>query len=33
MSRLLGIMASAPRPMRIFDNVEDARRWITRQPL
>lgn len=32
-SRVLGIMASAKRPMRLFDNVEDARRWIVRQPL
>ncbi len=33
MSRVLGIMASANRPMRIFDNAEDARRWISRQPM
>lgn len=32
-SRVLGIMASAKRPMRLFDNVEAARRWIVRQPL
>ncbi len=32
-SRVLGIMASAKRPMRLFDNVEDARRWILKQPL
>lgn len=32
-SRVLGIMASAKRPMRLFDDVDDARRWIVRQPL
>lgn len=32
-SRILGIMASAKRPMRVFDNVDDARRWIAHQPL
>lgn len=31
-SRILGIMASANRPMRVFDNADDARRWITHQP-
>lgn len=31
LSRVLGIMASAKRPMRLFDNVEEARRWIGRQ--
>lgn len=32
-SRVLGIMASARRPMRVFDNVEQARRWILHQPI
>jgi hypothetical protein len=32
-SRVLGIMASAKRPMRVFDSVEDARRWIVHQPM
>lgn len=31
-SRLLGILATADRPMRVFRNLEPARRWIDRQP-
>lgn len=31
-SRVLGIMATARRPMRLFDDVEEARRWIVVQP-
>lgn len=31
-SRVLGIMATARRPMRLFDDVEEARRWILAQP-
>jgi hypothetical protein len=31
-SRVLGIMATARRPMRLFDDVEEARRWIVAQP-
>lgn len=28
MSRLLGILAIAPRPMRVFSQTEPARQWI-----
>jgi hypothetical protein len=31
-SRVLGIMATARRPMRLFEDVEEARRWIVAQP-
>lgn len=33
-SRVLGIMATARRPMRLFDEAEEeeARRWIVAQP-
>lgn len=31
-SRVLGIMATARRSMRLFDDVEEARRWIVAQP-
>jgi hypothetical protein len=31
-SRVLGIMATARRPMRLFEDVEEARRWIVSQP-
>lgn len=31
-SRVLGILATADRPMRIFSEVEPARRWIESQP-
>ena len=27
-SRVLGILAAADRPMRVFDSLEPARRWI-----
>lgn len=27
-SRVLGILAAADRPMRVFDSIEPARRWI-----
>ena len=30
-SRVLGIMATARRPMRVFEDVEAARRWIEQQ--
>jgi hypothetical protein len=31
-SRVLGILAAADRPMRVFDSVEPARRWIDGLP-
>jgi hypothetical protein len=31
-SRVLGILATADRPMRIFSDAEPARRWIAGQP-
>ncbi len=31
-SRVLGILAIADRPMRIFSEAEPARRWIESQP-
>lgn len=31
-SRLLGILATAGRPMRVFNDLEAARRWLDRQP-
>jgi hypothetical protein len=31
-SRLLGILAAADRPMRVFSESEPARRWIERLP-
>ena len=31
-SRVLGILATADRPMRIFSEPEPARRWIESQP-
>lgn len=31
-SRVLGILASADRPMRVFSDVEPARRWIDSLP-
>lgn len=31
-SRVLGILATADRPMRIFSEAEPARRWIASQP-
>lgn len=30
--RLLGILATADRPMRVFRSLEPAQRWIERQP-
>lgn len=30
--RLLGILATANRPMRVFRNLDPAQRWIERQP-
>jgi hypothetical protein len=30
--RLLGILATADRPMRVFRDLEPARRWIERLP-
>lgn len=32
MSRMLGILAVADRPMRVFSDVEPARRWIESLP-
>lgn len=32
MSRVLGILATADRPMRIFSEAEPARRWIESLP-
>ena len=31
-SRVLGILATADRPMRVFSDVEPARRWIDSLP-
>ena len=31
-NRLLGILAAADRPMRVFSELEPARRWIDRLP-
>lgn len=31
-SRVLGILAAAERPMRVFFDTEPARRWIESQP-
>lgn len=31
-NRLLGILATADRPMRVFRELEPARRWIDQQP-
>jgi hypothetical protein len=31
-SRLLGILATADRPMRVFNDLDAARRWLDRQP-
>lgn len=31
-SRVLGILAAADRPMRVFSDVEPARRWIDSLP-
>lgn len=31
-ARLLGAAAVADRPMKAFDNVKQARRWIEAQP-
>ena len=31
-SRALGVLASADRPMRIFDDLDKARRWIEGLP-
>lgn len=31
-SRVLGILAAADRPMRVFDSIEPARRWIDSFP-
>lgn len=31
-SRVLGILAAADRPMRVFDSIEPARRWIESFP-
>ncbi len=31
-SRVLGILATAKRPMRVFSESEPARRWIERLP-
>ena len=33
LSRVLGMLAAANRPMRIFHQVEPARDWILKQPL
>ena len=32
-ARLLGAAAVADRPMKVFDNVRQARRWLEAQPL
>lgn len=32
LSRLLGILAAADRPMRVFSEIEPARRWIESLP-
>lgn len=31
-SRILGILAAADRPMRVFESIEPARRWIDSFP-
>ena len=31
-ARLLGAAAVADRPMKVFDDVKQARRWIEAQP-
>ncbi|MCA0250341.1 MAG: hypothetical protein LCH93_27320 [Proteobacteria bacterium] len=31
-SRVLGILAAAERPMRVFESIEPARRWIESFP-
>lgn len=30
-ARVLGVLATARRPMRVFDEIEPARKWLARQ--